>query len=245
MAIAHLALNLGLRCQCGHRVNHDHVNRARAHQHVRDFQRLLTSVRLGHQQVVRVHAKLARVVRVERVLRVDKRGDAAAALCLRDRVQRHGGLTRRLRPVDLHDSSARPTTDAERDIDGGVAGRDGLDRRAVLIAQAHDSALAVVLLNHCQRCIERILAVIAGRSRGLLLRCHVVFLPPSIRRRWARRVHSFLVRRIAIPLRFHSTRRNLSQAENTAHCRTRRRHAREYTQTCSKFKDTPGWRSRR
>lgn len=34
--------------------------------------------------------------------------------------------------------------------------------------------------------------------------------------------------------------KEISKAENTAHCRTRRRHAREYTQTCSKFKDTPG-----
>ena len=50
---------------------------AGAHQHVGDLERLLAGVRLGDQQLVDVHAEVAGVRGVERVLGVDERGDAA------------------------------------------------------------------------------------------------------------------------------------------------------------------------
>src|SRR5690606_787477 len=49
--VAHLALDLGLGRERGHRVDHHHVDRVRAHQHVGDLQRLLAGVGLGDQQV--------------------------------------------------------------------------------------------------------------------------------------------------------------------------------------------------
>ena len=56
--VAHLALDLGLGRERGDRVDHDHVHRAGAHQHVGDFQGLLAGIRLGDQQVVDFHAEL-------------------------------------------------------------------------------------------------------------------------------------------------------------------------------------------
>ena len=44
--VAHLAFKLGARHESGHRVDHQHVDRAGAHQRVGDFQRLLAGVRL-------------------------------------------------------------------------------------------------------------------------------------------------------------------------------------------------------
>ena len=79
MRVAHLALDLGARHERGHRVDDDDVERRRAHQHVGDLERLLAGVRLGDEQLVDVHAELARVRGVERVLGVDERGDAAPA----------------------------------------------------------------------------------------------------------------------------------------------------------------------
>ena len=77
--VAHLALDLGPRDERRDRVDHDHVERARAHEHVGDLERLLAGVRLRDEQLVDVDAEPLRVRRVERVLGVDERGDAAVA----------------------------------------------------------------------------------------------------------------------------------------------------------------------
>ena len=77
--IAHVAVDLGLRHQRGHRVDHDHVDRVRAHQRLDDLERLLAGVRLGDQQLVEVDAQPAGIERVERVLGVDIGRDAAHA----------------------------------------------------------------------------------------------------------------------------------------------------------------------
>jgi hypothetical protein len=45
----------------------------RADEHVGDLERLLAGVRLGHEQLVDVHAELPRVRGVEGVLGVDER----------------------------------------------------------------------------------------------------------------------------------------------------------------------------
>ena len=73
--------------------------------------------------------------------------NTAVPLRLRNRVQRHGGLTGRLRPVDLHHTTARKTADAQRCVNGDIAGGNRLDRRAGIVAEAHDGTLAKVLLD--------------------------------------------------------------------------------------------------
>ena len=57
--VAHLPLELGARRQRGDRVDRDDVDRARAHQHVGDLERLLAVVGLGDEQLVDVDADLA------------------------------------------------------------------------------------------------------------------------------------------------------------------------------------------
>jgi hypothetical protein len=61
----------------GDRVDHDHVNRVRAHEHFDDLERLFAVVGLRHEQVFDIHAELAGVFRVERG--VDERMPPAAA----------------------------------------------------------------------------------------------------------------------------------------------------------------------
>src|SRR5207248_1443274 len=123
VAVAHLALDLGARHQRGHRVDDDEVERTGADQHVGDLQRLLTGVGLGHQQRVGVDAERLGVIRVECVLGVDERGDAAGRLRVRDRVQGNRRLTACLRAVDLHDAAARQPPDAERHVERDGPGR--------------------------------------------------------------------------------------------------------------------------
>ncbi len=159
MAVAHLALDLGARHQRGHRVDDQDVQRAGADQHVGDLQRLLTGVGLGDQQRVGVHAELLGVVRIQRVLGVDERRDAAGGLGVGDRVQRDGGLTRGFRAVDLDDPAARQAADAERHVQGDRAGGDDRDRLAHLVAEPHHRAFAVVLLDLRERQLEGFLAI--------------------------------------------------------------------------------------
>ena len=155
--IAHLALDFGARRERRDRIDHQHVDRAGAHQRVGDLQRLLAGVGLRDQQVVEIDAELAGIAGVERVLGVDEAADAAGLLRLGDDVQRERRLARGFRPVDLDDAAARQAADAERDVEAERAGRHGgdVDRRLVL-AEAHDRALAEGPLDLAERRIERL-----------------------------------------------------------------------------------------
>jgi len=93
VGVAHLALDLSLRRQCGDRVDRDDGQRAGAHEELTDLERLLAGVGLGDKQLVHVHADLLGVARVHRVLRVDEGADPAAALRLGDHVVDEGRLT--------------------------------------------------------------------------------------------------------------------------------------------------------
>jgi hypothetical protein len=135
-------------------------------QHVGDLQRLLTGVGLAHQQRVGVHAELLGVLRIQRVLGVDERRDAACGLGVGHRVQRDGGLARRLRAVDLDDPAARQPADAERHVQGDRTGGDDRDRLAHLVAEPHHRAFTEVLVDLCERQLEGFLAVRCLRHGG-------------------------------------------------------------------------------
>ena len=159
VAVAHLALDLGARHERGHGVDDDQVERTGADQHVGDLERLLTGVGLGDQQGVGVDAERLGVVGVERVLGVDERHDAAGALGVGHGVQGDGRLAGGLRTVDLHDPTARQAAEAERDVEGDRAGRDDLERGAGLVAEAHDRALAELLLDVGECGVQGLVAV--------------------------------------------------------------------------------------
>ena len=152
LRLAHLAFDLGLRHERRDRVDHHHVDRAGAHQHVGDLERLLAVVRLGDEQLLDVHAELAGVLRIERVLGVDEGRRAAQFLHLGDHGQRQCRLARRLRPVDFDDAPARQPADAERDVEPERARGDDFDVLGNFgFAHPHDGAFAELLLDLRQR----------------------------------------------------------------------------------------------
>ena len=113
-----------------------------------DFERLLAVIRLRHQQIVDIHAQLAGVGRIERVLHVDERRHAALLLRLGDHLQRDGRFAGRLRPEDLVDAAAREAADAQRGVQRNRAGRDHRDRHdGVLRPEPQDRALAELLFD--------------------------------------------------------------------------------------------------
>ena len=156
MAVTHLALDLGAGHERSDRVDDDDVERTGTDQHVRDLERLLTRVGLADEQRVGVDTELAGVLRVERVLGVDEGRDAAGLLRIGDGVERDRRLTRRFRAVDLDDTATGQATDAERDVERDRAGGDDLDRRTHVLAEAHDRALAVGLLDLSHHGVERL-----------------------------------------------------------------------------------------
>src|SRR6202521_1743668 len=88
LRLAHFTFDFGFRHECRDRVDHNHVDGTGTHQHVGDFQRLLAIIRLGNEQVGNVDTELFRVLRIERVLRVDKCRHAAQLLHFSDHLQR-------------------------------------------------------------------------------------------------------------------------------------------------------------
>ena len=85
------------------------------------------------------------------MLRVDHRRDAARLLRLRDRVERERRLTAGLGSVDLDNPSAGIAADAERMVQRHRAARDHLNVPVGLLAQLHDRALAIILLDLVDR----------------------------------------------------------------------------------------------
>ena len=79
-AITHLAFQFGFGCQSGHRVHHNQIHCARAHQAVHNFQGLLTRVGLADQHILQIHTQVLRVLRVQSMFSVHKRTGAAQLL---------------------------------------------------------------------------------------------------------------------------------------------------------------------
>ena len=174
-AVAHLALDLRARHERGDGVHHDHVDRAGAHERFSDLERLLAGIRLGDEHILHIHAEGAGVADVERVLGVDERDLAARLLRLREDVQGERRFAGGLGAVDLHDAALGQSADAEREVERQRAGGDGLHVRGLLVAAAHDGALAVELFDLCHRRFDGALLVGVGRGGRRLshfLCCH-------------------------------------------------------------------------
>src|ERR1035437_911940 len=152
LRLAHLAFDFRAGRQSRNRVYYQHVDRARLHESLRDLERLVAVVGLRHGQVLDLDAGLARVGRVERVFRVDKRAGTAHLLRFRDTFQRQRGLARRFRAVDFDYAPARQSTHAQCEVESERAGRyDGDIARNRLLAELHDRALAELFLDLAQR----------------------------------------------------------------------------------------------
>ena len=155
VAVTHFAVDLRLGGEGCHRVHDQHVDGTGAHQRLGDFQRLLTAVRLGHQQAVDVDAQRLGIGGVEGVFHVDECHFAAHLLRLGNDVQGNGGLTGAFRTVQLHDTSPWHAADAQRHVQHHRAGRDRLYIEVRLIlAQTHDRTCAVYLCNMCNGTLE-------------------------------------------------------------------------------------------
>src|SRR5215207_11354364 len=113
MRVAHLTLYLGPGHEGGDGVHDDEVQSAGADQSVGDLEGLLAVVGLGEVEVLKVYADGLGVGRVEGVLGVDKGGEAAGLLSLRDDVEGEGRLSTRFGAIDLYDATLGHTTDSE------------------------------------------------------------------------------------------------------------------------------------
>ena len=111
------------------------------------------------------------------MLGIDKGNLAAALLCRGQHMQRQRRLAGGFRSVNLYDSAARQTADAQCGIQRQRAGRNGIHVHLWLVTQTHDRALAVVLLDLVQRRFQRFFLVVCGGRRLVsgFLRCHDQF----------------------------------------------------------------------
>ena len=135
-----------------------------------NLQRLLAVVRLGYVEIVDIHADIARIHRIQRMLRIDKSRDPAALLHLGYHMQSHSRLTARLRTVDLNDTSLRNAAKTERDVQAQRARGNRLDiHMSSRIPELHHGTLSKLLLNLRKRSVQ---------CFQLIFLCHL--LSPSL-----------------------------------------------------------------
>ena len=107
------------------------------------------------------------------MLGVDEGRVSAGLLRVGHGVQRDRGLTRGFGTVDLDHTAARQAADAQRHVQGERAGGDHLNRGTIVVTQAHNGALAELLIDLRQGYFERLVAVVRdGLCRGCFTGCH-------------------------------------------------------------------------
>ena len=152
VAVAHFAVEFGFGNQRGHRIHHQHVDGAGGDQRAGDFERLLGVVGLRDQQIVDIHAELAGVDGIERVLHVDEGRHAAGLLRFGDHLQRDRGFAGRFRAENFDDAAARKSAHAQRVVERNGAGRNRRHRHdGFLRPQPHNGAFAELLFNLAER----------------------------------------------------------------------------------------------
>ena len=168
VGVAHLAFDLGARCERRHRVDDNDIDRTRTSEHVGDFERLFTCVRLRNQQLVNVDADRPGVDRIHGVLGIDVGTHATVALGLSDDMHGECGLARRLGTINLGDAPTRQTADTEREVKCQRTGRHDFDRHVGAFAHFHDRAAAELLVDLRQRHLQRLVLILL-----LAVCCHV------------------------------------------------------------------------
>ena len=88
------------------------------------------------------------------MLDIDKCGQAASLLRLRDHRECECGLSRSFWPENFNYSPARKSTDAKRPIDENVARWNDIDIGDLPVTEPHDGAFAIILGDLLNRQIE-------------------------------------------------------------------------------------------
>ena len=120
---------------------------------------VLAGTRLGDQEVVEIHAQLAGIYGIKRVLDVDESREAATLLGLGDGGKGESGFSGAFRAVNLDDTATGEAADAEGAVDENVARRDRIHRRNGGVSQATNGFAAIVLLDLLEGEIEALIAL--------------------------------------------------------------------------------------
>ena len=143
--VAHFTIQFRLGDQSGHRIDNDDVDCTGSYQGAGDLESLFAAVGLRNQQIIHIHAEVAGVCRIERVLRIDKSSRSARALRLGDDLERDSGLAGGFRSKDFDDPPARHPAHTQSRIDGNRARGDHRNRDHVARSQPEDRALTELL----------------------------------------------------------------------------------------------------
>ncbi len=184
--IPHLPFEFRLGNQRGDGIDDKDVDRAAAHQHLRDFERLFPAIGLRHEQFVRVDTKHLGILGIHRVLRIDECRRPACLLCLRDGMERDGRLAARLRPEDLDDAPSRKPAYAQGRIKRERAGGYRLDPRGfAAVSEPHDRPFAELLFDLGQRHLDCLILVARSSAISISLpecdnrKIHVLIFSPA------------------------------------------------------------------
>ena len=158
VGIAHIAVNLCLRYQCGDGVNDYDIDSSGPDHGLRDLQCLLAAVRLGNIEVVDVDADILGIDRIQCVLSINESRNSAPLLHFSDHVERHCCLTGRLRSVDLNDPALGNAAQSESNVkaQGSCGDRLNIHLNGG-ISELHNSSLTVLFLDLQECCVQCLL----------------------------------------------------------------------------------------
>ena len=144
--VAHIPLNLFLRCQGSHRVDHQNVNRTGTDELVGNFESLFSVVGLGYVEVVHIGAQLLSIEAVEGMLGINEGSDATGFLTFSDGMDGQRGLAARFRTINLNDASLGVASHAQCSVQRNRSRGNHVYRYYRLVAHAHNAAFAKVFL---------------------------------------------------------------------------------------------------
>jgi len=140
-----------------------------------DTERFLARTRLRHEQIVKIDPQLSGVCRIKRVFDVDEGSESAALLRLRDHSESQRRFAGGFRTENFDHATTWKAAHAQRAIDQNVARGNDIDIDNLVVAQAHDRAVAVILGDLLDGEIEILVSrrsYFAFVSFGFGLGCH-------------------------------------------------------------------------
>lgn len=169
MGVPDLAFDFSLRNKSSYGVDNNNVDRTRTSQNIYDLKSLFTSIWLRAKKVIDIHAKFGGIDWIEGVLSIDECTGQTLTLSFGNYGKGQCGFTRRLRAVDLNDTTTWQTTHAQSDVQAKRTGRNNIDVHCTVGAEPHNGTLAKLFLDLRKSHFQRFVFCLIHSHRPLKL----------------------------------------------------------------------------
>ena len=174
MTVSHIPFDLLLWNKCSYRVNDNNINRPWTYHCLCNLKGLISTVRLWNIEFIDIYSDILCVYRIQCMLCIDKSGNSASLLNLRNHVKCDSCLTTWFRTINLNHTSLWHTAKSKCQIKTQTSGRNCLySYMRPWFSQPHHCTLTKIFLQLCDRCIQCFLLLFVIRQLcNALFACH-------------------------------------------------------------------------